>query len=79
MQLKESFKKSLAINRLNYSWSLATAIDNHDYWLELARIALYHIDIELATRAYQQMNDVGVVLSLQELQVLLVPYDTSTA
>ena len=48
--------------------------------MELADTALYHIDIELATRAYQQMSDVGVVLSLQELQVLLplsVPHDTS--
>lgn len=46
-QLKNSFKKDLALNHLKEAWLFAMAIDSKEEWNELANAALYHLDIQL--------------------------------
>lgn len=68
--LKISFKKSATLHRLKDAWSYATAIDKVDMWNQLSTIALYHLDIGMAIRAFQQVKNIAIVHSLQDLQCI---------
>lgn len=61
------FRQNLSLLRMEAAWKLALAIDSRDYWLALAGRAMHVLDIAVATRAYRQLGDSGMVLGLQRL------------
>ncbi|KNC55403.1 WD repeat protein 19 [Thecamonas trahens ATCC 50062] len=63
----EAFEQNLALGRLSAAWRAAVALDNVEVWNELGSVALAQLDVELATQAYRQIGDAGMVLSLEGL------------
>ncbi|KAL5510224.1 hypothetical protein EMCRGX_G005734 [Ephydatia muelleri] len=68
MLLKASLDKCIALNRLKDAWTFASALDKMEGWKQLANAALQHLDIEMAICTYQQLKDVAMVYSLQQIQ-----------
>ncbi|XP_033108550.1 WD repeat-containing protein 19-like isoform X2 [Anneissia japonica] len=62
--LKEGFRKSLALKKLRESWVLCHFINKKQNWLELAETALEQLELEFAMRVYRQIGEAGMLLSL---------------
>jgi len=58
-----------ALVRFKDAWSFASAVDNTEIWNELGTAALQHLEVDLAIRAFQQVKNVAMVYSLQQIQV----------
>jgi WD repeat-containing protein 19 len=67
-QLRVSLQKSISLRRFKDAWSYAQALEVASCWEELAQAALYHLDIELAIRAYRHLKNVAMVYSLEQVQ-----------
>jgi WD repeat-containing protein 19 len=65
-ELKSSFDKCVALKRFKDAWSLAGAIDEVECWRALGMAALYHLDVELALRAFRMIQDIPMAFSLQK-------------
>ena len=61
----EAFEQNLALGRLGAAWRAAVLLDNVQVWNELGSVALAQLDVELATQAYRQIGDAGMVMSLE--------------
>jgi WD repeat-containing protein 19 len=68
-EMRTAFEQSLLLKRFREAWSFASAIDSSEIWGDFAKAALHHVDIELAIRVYRRIGDVGMVWSLQGIQV----------
>ncbi|XP_046853283.1 WD repeat-containing protein 19-like [Xenia sp. Carnegie-2017] len=67
-ELLASCKQCLALLRFHEAWAISQVIDNQDTWLELGRRALENLNIEVAIRVFQKLENVGIVVSLNEIK-----------
>lgn len=66
----------LVLPRFHEAWDLCKSAGSNTDWGELGKACLVHMEVELAIQVYRTSGNVGMVLSLQGIQVLLMFYVT---
>lgn len=57
------------LSRFHEAWDLCKAAGSEADWAELGKACLVHMEVELAIQVYRMSRNVGMVLSLQGIQV----------
>lgn len=55
--------------RFHEAWDLCTLAGSSADWADLGKACLVHMEVELAVQVYRASGNVGMVLSLQGIQV----------
>lgn len=61
----------VSLFRFHEAWDLCKTGGSESDWVELGKACLVHMQVELAIQVYQMSHNVGMVLSLQGIQVPL--------
>ena len=69
-KLRNAFQQALQLQRLNHGYELALALDNRECYLTLAKRALELLNVSLAMRIYQHLQDLTMAVTLQPLQAI---------
>ncbi|XP_031560697.1 WD repeat-containing protein 19-like [Actinia tenebrosa] len=69
-ELKTCFNQCITLKRFKEAWSIAKTLDSKLEWVELAKKAVQHLDLELAIKVYRKIGDVAMVLSLEKIKGL---------
>ncbi|CAD5124243.1 DgyrCDS12539 [Dimorphilus gyrociliatus] len=64
----EAMRKCIQLGRYKSAITYATSLDKKEFWKEIGDHCLTYLDVETATRAFRQMGDVGMVLSLEDIK-----------
>eukprot|EP00118_Oscarella_pearsei_P011922 m.83949 g.83949 ORF g.83949 m.83949 type:complete len:1349 (+) comp36373_c0_seq7:62-4108(+) len=67
-EARNGFQQALSLKRFDEAWKYASSLDSREAWLDLAKAALHHMDVDLGIRVYRKLSDVGMVWSLQGIQ-----------
>lgn len=57
------------LSRFHEAWALCKSAGTNADWAELGKACLVHMEVELAIQVYRMSGNVGMVLSLQSIQV----------
>ncbi|XP_056442831.1 WD repeat-containing protein 19 [Gadus chalcogrammus] len=60
--------QALLLKRLPEAWALCKAGGGEEDWAALGRACLVHMEVELALQVFRSSGNVGMVLSLQDIQ-----------
>lgn len=60
--------------RFHEAWELCKSAGSSADWTELGKACLVHMEVELAIQVYRMSGNVGMVLSLQGIQVQLMKH-----
>lgn len=61
------------LSRFHEACDLCKSANSDTDWAELGKACLVHMEVELAIQVYRMSGNVGMVLSLQSIQVQLTP------
>lgn len=61
----------MCVSRFHEAWDLCKSAGSNTDWAELGKACLVHMEVELAIQVYRMSGNVGMVLSLQGIQVQL--------
>lgn len=64
------------LSRFHEAWDLCKSAGSNTDWAELGKACLVHMEVELAIQVYRMSGNVGMVLSLQGIQVQLTVHVT---
>uniref|UniRef100_A0AAQ5ZYZ6 Anaphase-promoting complex subunit 4 WD40 domain-containing protein n=1 Tax=Amphiprion ocellaris TaxID=80972 RepID=A0AAQ5ZYZ6_AMPOC len=60
--------QAIMLKRFHEAWDLCKSAGSKDDWAELGKACLVHMEVELAIQVYRMNGNVGMVLSLQDIQ-----------
>lgn len=63
----------MCVSRFKEAWALCKSGGSEADWAEIGRACLIHMEVELAIQIYRMSGNVGMVLSLQSIQVRPTP------
>ncbi|XP_074649650.1 WD repeat-containing protein 19-like isoform X1 [Tubulanus polymorphus] len=67
-ELKDALEKCLALRRFKDAWTYCDLLCKREHWLELGRVALENLEIDMAIKVYRHIADAGMVMSLQKIK-----------
>ncbi|XP_025763947.1 WD repeat-containing protein 19 isoform X3 [Oreochromis niloticus] len=68
-ELSRQLAQALMLKRFHEAWALCKSAGTNADWAELGKACLVHMEVELAIQVYRMSGNVGMVLSLQSIQV----------
>lgn len=70
LNLRSKFGQALGLVLMDIAWQVALELDKRQFWLALSNKAMELLNVELAMRVYRQLGDAGMVMALQECQMM---------
>ncbi|XP_056135515.1 WD repeat-containing protein 19 [Lampris incognitus] len=67
-EFSKTLSQALTLKRFHEAWDLCKSSGSSADWAEMGRVCLVHMDLELAIQVYRMSGNVGMVMSLQEIQ-----------
>ena len=64
-------------DRFPDAWELCKILNDQAAWNELARACLHHMEVEFAIRVYRTIGNVGMVMSLEQIKVNSILWESS--
>lgn len=68
-KISETLCVDVFLSRFHEAWDLCKSGGSPADWAELGKACLVHMEVELAIQIYRMCGNVGMVLSLQSIQV----------
>ncbi|XP_072170705.1 WD repeat-containing protein 19-like [Diadema setosum] len=65
--LRSALQKSILLHQYKEAWTLCQLLNSKEAWLDLAKDAITHSELEFALRVYRHIGEAGMVLSLQKI------------
>lgn len=69
VKMSEGLCVSVFLSRFHEAWDLCKSGGGPADWAELGKACLLHMEVDLAIQIYRMCGNVGMVLSLQSIQV----------
>lgn len=69
VKISETLCVRVFLSRFHEAWDLCKSGGSPADWAELGKACLVHMEVELAIQIYRMCGNVGMVLSLQSIQV----------
>lgn len=69
VKISETLCVYVFLSRFHEAWDLCKSGASPADWAELGKACLVHMEVELAIQIYRMCGNVGMVLSLQSIQV----------
>ncbi|XP_071786835.1 WD repeat-containing protein 19-like isoform X1 [Asterias amurensis] len=66
-QLKDAIMKCINLKRFKEAWMLCQLANNRESWMDLAKAAATHMELEFAVRVYRNVGEAGMVMPLQQI------------
>uniref|UniRef100_A0A3B5B1S0 WD repeat-containing protein 19 n=1 Tax=Stegastes partitus TaxID=144197 RepID=A0A3B5B1S0_9TELE len=67
-ELSKQLAQAIMLKRFHEAWDLCKSAGSKADWAELGKACLVHMEVELAIQVYRMSGNVGMVLSLQDIQ-----------
>ena len=67
-EMVQAIRRNVQLNRFSNAWTLCQVLKEEKMMLELATAAMKKLEIELASRIYRHLGDIGMVWSLHEIK-----------
>nr|XP_054756020.1 WD repeat-containing protein 19-like isoform X1 [Lytechinus pictus] len=66
-EVRSALQRSILLHQYKEAWMLCQLLNSKEAWLDLAKDAITHADMEFALRVYRHIGEAGMVLSLQKI------------
>ncbi|XP_068176892.1 WD repeat-containing protein 19 isoform X2 [Antennarius striatus] len=67
-ELSKMIEQALTLKRFHEAFDLCKSASSEKDWAELGKACLVHMEVDLAIQVYRMNGDVGMVMSLQDIQ-----------
>ncbi|XP_070553702.1 WD repeat-containing protein 19-like isoform X2 [Ptychodera flava] len=67
-ELRSALQQCLVLKRFKEAWVLCHFLNSKEGWLDLAKAAVQHLEIDFAIRVYRNIGEAGLVQSLQKIR-----------